>query len=106
MWLSHHAAVRDSLVGRVEPDWVCTPTSPNMNYRKVLARLKPRLKGLPEREEKEEMGKEKLKRPPPGTRDKGEGFGMPGDLEIGPSGAPACVPLHGQESNATRETFH
>ena len=23
LWLSHHAAVRDPLVSRVEPDWVC-----------------------------------------------------------------------------------
>ena len=56
---------------------------------------------LPRRDQWKERGKEKLKRPPAGTGDRGEGSSRPGDLEIRPPSAPP----HGQESNATREAL-
>ena len=51
--------------------------------------------------EKRRRGKEKLKRPPARSGDRGEGPSWPGDLEIRPPSAPP----HGEESNATREAL-
>ena len=56
------------------------------------------------RRRERETGKEKLKRPSAGTRDRGEGSDEPEDHEIGPPGAPAHdAPPQGQKSSVTRE---